>query len=100
MEPWNDQSMPVTTRGLRLPFRGRLGDEFPIGRFAPAASLIMKALLLAGASILAFSGAAEATTVTFDYTGAAVPEPSAWSLMLSGFGFLGYVPRQRLARVG
>lgn len=30
---------------------------------------------------------------------AAVPEPTTWSLMISGFGFLGYCLRRRFARV-
>ena len=29
---------------------------------------------------------------------AAVPEPSTWSLMLTGLGFLGYVLRRRVLR--
>jgi hypothetical protein len=28
----------------------------------------------------------------------AVPEPAAWSLMLSGFGFIGYMLRRRVTR--
>jgi hypothetical protein len=33
-----------------------------------------------------------------DVLGSPVPEPSAWALMLGGFGFLGYVLRRRLSR--
>jgi hypothetical protein len=36
-----------------------------------------------------------ATNSTF---GSAVPEPSAWALMLGGFGFMGYVLRRRVFR--
>ena len=36
--------------------------------------------------------------VTISSSAAAVPEPSAWSLMLSGIGFLGYVLRRRVLR--
>jgi hypothetical protein len=34
--------------------------------------------------------------VTIDLMGSGVPEPSAWGLMLTGLGFLGYVLRRRL----
>ncbi len=38
--------------------------------------------------------------VTIDELSAAVPEPSTWSLMLTGLGFLGYVLRRRVLRAG
>ena len=38
----------------------------------------------------------ELSKVSFDASGA--PEPSTWAMMLSGFGFLGYMMRRRLTR--
>ena len=35
---------------------------------------------------------------TVNVLGPAVPEPSTWSLMLSGFGLLGYALRRRIPR--
>ena len=38
------------------------------------------------------------TSISYEPVGGSVPEPSTWAMMLSGFGFLGYLLRRRILR--
>ena len=76
-----DQSAPVTNQ--RIDFTAGAGETITGLRF--------------NATGVAFEIDDVTGTLIGDGTGATVPEPATWALMLAGFGFVGFAARRRSA---